>query len=203
MYVITIRFGSPIVMLLFCRVGRCGNISSVSFEPKSLNKRKRDVNRALCYAEVKSQSLPAFCEGIESRVKPFIPSRLTLSRFARAPKNCPEVSSHRYLSWCSRLDVQQISWWCVVSSPRLHAPRSCEALASLSESSNCVIITGRYLRRGSDPHGFGSKEMFGRTRCFHYYAEYNSMSEGNVLWCVITYIAGSSWSIGSKGMSKP
>ena len=39
---------------------------------------------------------------------------------------------------------------CVVGSPRPHAC-SCEALAFLSESSNRVIITGIYLRHGSDP----------------------------------------------------
>ena len=39
---------------------------------------------------------------------------------------------------------------CIVGSPRLHA-YFCEALAFLSESSNRVIITGIYLRHGSDP----------------------------------------------------
>ena len=38
---------------------------------------------------------------------------------------------------------------CVVDSPRLH-PRSCASAAFVSESINRVIITGRYLRNGSD-----------------------------------------------------
>ena len=39
---------------------------------------------------------------------------------------------------------------CLVGSPRLH-PSSCEVAAFLSESINRVIITGTYLRHGSDP----------------------------------------------------
>ena len=45
---------------------------------------------------------------------------------------------------------------CVVGSPKLH-PGSREALAFLSESSNRVIITGRYLRRRSDSVGSEAK----------------------------------------------
>ena len=60
---------------------------SVSFELKSLNKRKRDVNRTLCYAGTKSLRLSAFYEGIEPPVKSFALSRLTLSPFVRAHKS--------------------------------------------------------------------------------------------------------------------
>jgi len=46
---------------------------------------------------------------------------------------------------------------CVVGSPKLH-PCSPEALAFLSESSNRVIMTGRYLMRGSVPMVPGVKK---------------------------------------------
>ena len=47
---------------------------------------------------------------------------------------------------------------CVVGSPRLHPCSLFEAAAFLSESSNRVIITGRYLGHGSDPVGLEAKK---------------------------------------------
>ena len=59
----------------------------------------------------------------------------------------------------------------VVGSPRLHECSNEAAAAFLSESINREIITGRYLRRDSDPTISEGGEVFRRTRGSHYWAE--------------------------------
>ena len=90
---------------------------------------------------------------------------------------------------------------CALGSPRLHAC-SCKVLAFLRDISNRVIITGRYLRRGSDPMVSEAKR----------YSDVHDVStivrkkpgEKTKEMCPdITYVAGSSWSVGYGGFSKP
>jgi len=81
---------------------------------------------------------------------------------------------------------------------RLH-PCSCEVAAFLSESINRVIITGRYLRRGSDLRK--QRDLWTYTRVplldgEEFGERTKEMHPG------VTYLAGSSLIVGCKGISE-
>jgi hypothetical protein len=72
----------------------------------------------------------------------------------------------------------------------------------LSESINRVIITEGNLRRGSDPMGWKTKDIWTYTRVTLLHGE-NSGEKTNQTHHGITHLAASIWVLFYKGVSEP
>ena len=89
-------------------------------------------------------------------------SPLTLTSFMRAQKSIQRYLISRGNTTSAFSESHRAMY--AIGSPKLH-PCSCEALAFLSESSNLMITTERYLKHWSDPVGSEARKKYPGVHC--------------------------------------